>query len=51
MIKVALPFQQPILVAASVLVPYGLVYFSLTLWMKIPEAHGVLRRVSRTSDR
>ncbi len=46
-IKVALPFQQPILVAASVLIPYGLVYLGLTMWLKIPEARGALAKLRR----
>ena len=46
-IKVVLPFQQPILVAASVLIPYGLVYLGLTLWLKIPVGFLVLGGVIR----
>jgi putative peptidoglycan lipid II flippase len=44
-VKVSLPFGQPIVVAALVLIPYGLVFLGLTMALGIPEAHGVLRRV------
>lgn len=44
-VKVSLPFGQPIVVAALVLIPYGLLFLGLTMALGIPEAQGALRRV------
>jgi putative peptidoglycan lipid II flippase len=38
---------RPILSAFMILIPYGLVFFGMTLAFKIPEASTVLRRVRR----
>jgi putative peptidoglycan lipid II flippase len=45
-IKVAVGVAQPIVVAAAVLIPYGLVYLGLTFWWQIPEARAAIRRFS-----
>ena len=47
-IKLALPVRQPIVVAAAVLVPYGLVYLGMTVALKVPEARTALARVRRS---
>jgi len=44
-VKLALPASNPIVVAAAVLVPYGLVYIGLTLLTGVPEARTTLERV------
>jgi putative peptidoglycan lipid II flippase len=44
-IKRALPIEQPIIVAAIVLGPYGLVYVGMTLALNIPEARQAMRRI------
>lgn len=43
-LKVSLPVAQPIAVAAVVLVPYGLVYLGLCMWLRVPEAIRLLAR-------
>ena len=44
-IKLLLPTTQPIVVAAAVLIPYGLVFLGMTLALGVPEARNALRRV------
>src|SRR5437870_4097613 len=44
-IKLVIGVRHPVLVAALVFVPYGLVYFGVTSGLKIPEANAVMRRV------
>ena len=44
-IKLLLPTTQPIVVAAAVLIPYGLVFLGMTLALGVPEARTVLARV------
>jgi putative peptidoglycan lipid II flippase len=46
-VKITMPAVPPILLAAATLVPYGLVYFGLTIWSGIPEARSVLSRMRR----
>ena len=46
-IKSALPVDQPIVVAAAVLIPYGLVYLVLTLILQIVEARNVANILAR----
>jgi putative peptidoglycan lipid II flippase len=46
-IKLALPVQQPIVVAAAVLLPYGLVYLGMTIVLRVPEARTAVARVVR----
>lgn len=47
LIKVQLPIGQPIVVAAAVLMPYGLVFVAMTLALRVPEARTALQRVMR----
>lgn len=49
-IKIALPVAQPIVAAILILGPYGATFFLLTLWWRIPEAHGAFRRFTRPRD-
>jgi putative peptidoglycan lipid II flippase len=44
-IKLALPITQPILAAALILIPFGLVFLGLTYWSGVQEARGFLARV------
>jgi len=46
-IKLSIGDYHPILVAAMVLVPYGLIYFAITSALGIPGAKAVLDRVLR----
>jgi putative peptidoglycan lipid II flippase len=46
-LKIPMAAAPPIPLAAATLVPYGLVYFVITLWSGIPEARTVLTRVRR----
>jgi putative peptidoglycan lipid II flippase len=48
-IKIALPLAQPILLAAAVLIPYGVVFLGMTMALKVPEARGALARLRRRS--
>jgi putative peptidoglycan lipid II flippase len=47
-IKIVSPTDRPILAAAMVVVPYGLVYLGMTLALKVPEARGALGRIRRS---
>jgi putative peptidoglycan lipid II flippase len=47
LIKLALPRLHPVLTAALVLLPYGLVFLAMTLALRIPEATATLRRLRR----
>lgn len=51
LIKIVLPALHPIIVAALVLVPYGLAYFAVTSALKIPEAKAVVGRGFRLLGR
>ena len=44
MVKTVSPTEGPIVLAAIVLVPYGLVYLGMTLMLNIPEAKSALAR-------
>jgi len=46
-IKLAIGERQPVVVAALVLVPYGLVYFAVTFAFRLPESRAVVERVWR----
>src|SRR5256886_5249990 len=46
-IKLVIGVRHPVIVAALVLVPYGLVYFGVTSALKIPEANAVVGRALR----
>jgi putative peptidoglycan lipid II flippase len=46
-IKLALPVNQPIVLAALVLAPYGLIYLGMTMALNVPEARTALRRFAR----
>jgi putative peptidoglycan lipid II flippase len=46
-IKLLLGSRHPILLAALILTPYGLLYFALTTLFKLPEAHTVVGRFTR----
>ena len=47
-IKLAVPLNQPIVVAILVLIPYGLVFLGMTLTLNVPEARQALRRLRRS---
>jgi putative peptidoglycan lipid II flippase len=44
--KVAIGPRHPVLAAAAILGPYGLVYFAATWALRVPEVRSVLRRVT-----
>jgi putative peptidoglycan lipid II flippase len=46
-IKIAMPAVHPIVMAIAVLGPYGVVFFAMTLALRIPEASGALARVMK----
>ena len=46
-IKLAFPVRQPIVLAAAVLIPYGLVYLAMTIALGVPEARTAVARVFR----
>jgi putative peptidoglycan lipid II flippase len=46
-IKLAIGSPHPIVIAALVLVPYGVVYFAVTSMLKIPESSAAVRRAFR----
>jgi putative peptidoglycan lipid II flippase len=46
-IKLAIGLRHPAIVAALVLVPYGLTYFALAILFKVPESDAVIGRVLR----
>jgi len=50
-IKIAIGVHHPVIVAALVLVPYGLVYFAVTAALRVPELNSVLVRVMRMIGR
>jgi putative peptidoglycan lipid II flippase len=47
LVKLTLPPVHPIVEAAAVLAPYGVIYFGVTLVLGLPEATGTVRRVLR----
>jgi putative peptidoglycan lipid II flippase len=46
-VKIALPSLHPIVTALLVLGPYGVVFFAMTLLLRIPEASAALARARR----
>ncbi len=46
-IKLLIGARHPAIIAALVLVPYGLIYFGVTSAMKLPEAQSLVGRVTR----
>ena len=44
-IKLAIGVHHPVIVAALVLVPYGVAYFAISSALKVPEANAVVGRV------
>jgi putative peptidoglycan lipid II flippase len=46
-IKLLVGRRHPALLAALILVPYGLLYFAITTLFKLPEAHTVVGRLMR----
>jgi putative peptidoglycan lipid II flippase len=46
-IKIAIGARHPVIVAALVLIPYGLVYFGVVGLLKVPEANLVIGRALR----
>lgn len=46
-IKLLIGRRHPAIVAALVLIPYGLIYFGVTSAMKLPEAQSVIGRFTR----
>ena len=50
-IKLAIGAHHPAIIAALVLVPYGLIYFAVTAALKVPELNTVLGRVRKLARR
>ena len=46
-IKLLIGARHPAIIAALVLIPYGLIYFGVTSAMKLPEAEALVGRVTR----
>jgi putative peptidoglycan lipid II flippase len=46
-VKLSTSLVNPIVIAALVLTPYGVVFFGATLALRVPEASDVIRRVAR----
>ena len=46
-VKLAIPALHPIVTAALVLTPYGLVFFGVALALGVPEASSAIRRIGR----
>jgi putative peptidoglycan lipid II flippase len=46
-IKLGIGGHHPIIIAALVLIPFGLIYFAITAALKVPELNNVLGRVLR----
>jgi len=46
-IKLLIGARSPFLLAAMILIPYGILYFTITSLFKLPEARSVLSRVTR----
>jgi putative peptidoglycan lipid II flippase len=51
LVKLAVPTRQPILLAAAVLIPYGMAYLGMTLALGVPEARTAWQRVRRRVGR
>ena len=50
-IKLSIGAHHPAMVAALVLLPYGLVYFAVTAALKVPELNTVFGRVLKLAGR
>jgi putative peptidoglycan lipid II flippase len=50
-IKLNVGSHHPIIIAALVLVPYGLIYFAISAALKVPELNSVLGRVLKVAGR
>jgi hypothetical protein len=50
-IKLSVGSHHPIIIAALVLVPYGLIYFAISAALKVPELNSVLGRVLKVVGR
>ncbi len=50
-IKLGIGAHHPAMIAALVLLPYGLVYFAVTAALKVPELNSVLGRVLKLAGR
>jgi putative peptidoglycan lipid II flippase len=50
-IKLAIGAHHPAIIAALVLVPYGLIYFAVTAALRVPELNAILGRVLRFGGR
>ena len=47
-VKLALPSMHPILIAAAVLAPYGVVFLAMTFLLRIPETSAAFARLRRS---
>ena len=50
-IKLAIGGHHPVIIAALVLIPYGLIYFAVTAALRVPELNTVLGRVMKFAGR
>ena len=50
-IKLAIGAYHPAIIAALVLVPYGLIYFAITAALRVPELNTVLGRLLKFAGR
>jgi putative peptidoglycan lipid II flippase len=50
-IKITIGGHHPAIIAAVVLVPYGLTYFAVTAALRVPELNSILRRVVKFAGR
>jgi putative peptidoglycan lipid II flippase len=50
-IKLAVPVHQPVVVAALVLLPYGLVYVATTIGLGVPESRAAVSRLRNLATR
>ena len=50
-IKITIGGHHPAIIAALVLVPYGLTYFAVTAALRVPELNSILRRVVKFAGR
>ena len=51
MVKLTIPLSQPIAVGLAVVAIYGVVYFGMTLALRVPEASAALNRLLRRASR
>jgi putative peptidoglycan lipid II flippase len=50
-IKLSIGSHHPIVIAALVLIPYGLIYFAITAALRVPELNSVLGRLMKIARR